>query len=204
MGRDGYGKGESMCRWFDKRDDKARKYESTNMSFSDITAFFGRYPQGIDDTFSESYQYLFQHTVQVVSMSQPTDDIGVGPELTAKTIFEPSSGSTIGAAIAVHRALGPGFMESIYQNALCVALTNRKIPYRTQTAVTISFEGAEVGLHKLDLVVDNEIVVELKAVRSLNEIHEKQVLSYLRASNLKVGLLLNFNAVVLTIKRIVS
>lgn len=137
-------------------------------------------------------------------MSESSDDVGVCPEPAAGTKFEPNSGSTIGAAIAVHRALGPGFVESIYQNALCVALTNRKIPYRTQTAVTVCFEGAEVGLHRLDLVVDSEIVVELKAVKSLNEIHEKQLLSYLRASNLKVGLLLNFNAAVLTIRRIVS
>lgn len=118
--------------------------------------------------------------------------------------FEPTSGRVIGAAIAVHRELGPGFLESIYHKALCIALSNRQIPYETQKPVAVRFEGNEAGVHKLDLVVENELVVELKAVKSLNEIHEKQLRSYLKASNLKVGLLLNFNAVVLVIKRVVN
>jgi GxxExxY protein len=118
--------------------------------------------------------------------------------------FDTASGRTIGAAIAVHRALGPGFVESLYQNALCVALTNRGIPYQTQKLVSVAFEGTDVGVHKLDLVVDQTLVVELKAVRCLNDVHERQVRSYLKASNLKVWLLLNFNAAVLVIKRVVN
>lgn len=121
----------------------------------------------------------------------------------AKPRFEQGSSRAIGAAIAVHRALGPGFVESVYQKAMCIALTNRHIEYETQKAVTVFFEGHEAGNHRLDMVIENEIVVELKAVKCLNEVHEKQLRSYLRASNLKVGLLLNFSGPVLTIKRVV-
>ena len=118
--------------------------------------------------------------------------------------FEATSGRLIGAAIAVHRELGPGFVESIYQKALCIALANRKISFETQKPVVVRFEGIEAGTHKLDLVVENELVVELKAVKTLSEVHERQLRSYLKASNLKIGLLLNFNAVVLVIKRVVN
>lgn len=137
-------------------------------------------------------------------MPQPEDDRRLSPEKSPGITFEPNTRVAIGAAIAVHRALGPGFVETIYQKALCVALTNRKIPFETQKPVTVSFEGTEVGIHRLDLIIDNEIVVELKAVKCLNEIHEKQLRSYLKASNLKVGLLLNFNASILAIKRVVN
>ena len=118
--------------------------------------------------------------------------------------FELGSSRAIGAAIAVHRALGPGFVEAVYQKAMCIALTNRSIKYETQKAVTVFFEGCEAGIHRLDMVIENEIVVELKAVKCLNEVHEKQLRSYLKASNLKVGLLLNFSGAVLTIKRVVN
>jgi GxxExxY protein len=121
-----------------------------------------------------------------------------------RTEFEASSGRVIGAAIAVHRELGPGFLESIYHKALCIALLNRQIAFETQRPVAVIFEGNEAGVHKLDLVVENELVVELKAVKTLGEVHEKQLRSYLKASSLKVGLLLNFNAVVLVIKRVVN
>ena len=118
--------------------------------------------------------------------------------------FEAISGRVIGAAIAVHRELGPGFLESIYQKALCIALSNRQIAFETQKPVAVRFEGMEAGMHKLDLVVEHELVVELKAVKSLNEVHEKQLRSYLKASNLNIGLLFNFNAVVLVIKRVMN
>lgn len=118
--------------------------------------------------------------------------------------FEPLSGQVIGAAIAVHRKLGPGFLEAIYQNATCVALTNRGIPFETQKAVRVGFEGSEIGIHKLDLIVGQEIVVELKAVKEILDLHHNQVRSYLKASRLKVGLLINFNSSPLFIKRIVN
>jgi len=117
--------------------------------------------------------------------------------------FEALSGRIIEAAIDVHRQLGPGFMESIYENAMKVALRKRNIPFEFQHEVSVSYEGEEVGLHRLDLVVQGEIVVELKAIRVLEDVHFAQVRSYLKATGLHVGLLLNFNAPILVIKRIV-
>jgi GxxExxY protein len=117
--------------------------------------------------------------------------------------FEQLSGQVIEAAICVHRELGPGFLESVYESALKVALRNRGIIYDPQREVTIFFENEEVGIHRLDLIVENQIVVELKAVKALEEIHFAQVRSYLKATRLGVGLLLNFNSPKLIIKRIV-
>ena len=81
--------------------------------------------------------------------------------------FEPLSARIIEAAIAVHKALGPGFLESIYHAALRVALSRSGIPYENNKGVCIYFEGVEVGLHQLDLLVDGQIVVELKAIKAL-------------------------------------
>jgi GxxExxY protein len=117
--------------------------------------------------------------------------------------FDDLSKSIIGAAIAVHMQLGPGFLESIYESALKTALRHRGVSYETQKEITIMFEGEEVGVHRLDLLVENQIVVELKAVKALEELHFAQLRSYLKATGLRVGLLLNFNAPTLTIKRIV-
>jgi len=128
--------------------------------------------------------------------TKKTED-GMGHE------FEALSGRILEAAVAVHKTLGPGFLESVYQKAMEVALRHRDIPFEDQKEIHISFEDVEVGLHRLDLVVAAEIVVELKAVKALEEIHYAQVKSYLKATGFHVGLLLNFNATTLLIKRIV-
>ena len=117
--------------------------------------------------------------------------------------FEPLSGRIIEAAIAVHKELGPGFLESVYEQALRVALAHRQIAYESQKDVQVFFEGEEVGSHRLDLLVGGEIVVEIKAVKGLEDIHFAQVKSYLKAMRLRVGLLLNFNAPTLLVKRVV-
>ncbi len=117
--------------------------------------------------------------------------------------FEPLSGQIIEAALQVHRELGPGFLESIYENAMKVALRKRTLPFECQAEVRVFFDEEEVGLHRLDLVVNREIVVELKAIKALEEIHFAQVKSYLKATGLHVGLLMNFNAPTLVVKRIV-
>jgi GxxExxY protein len=117
--------------------------------------------------------------------------------------FEALSGQILEAAVAVHKTLGPGFLESIYQKAMEVALQNRGIPFEQQREIHIFFEGVDVGVHRLDLIVGNEIIVELKAVRGLEDIHYAQVKSYLKATGLRIGLLLNFNSSTLVIKRIV-
>ncbi|MBN2295969.1 MAG: GxxExxY protein [Pirellulales bacterium] len=85
--------------------------------------------------------------------------------------FEPLSGQIIEAAIQVHKRLGPGFLESVYESALKVALRNGGIIYEAQKEVTIIFEGEEVSVHRLDLIVGREIVVELKAIKALEDIH---------------------------------
>ena len=117
--------------------------------------------------------------------------------------FEPISGRIIEAALCVHKELGPGFLESIYENAMKVAMRKRNFPFASQEEVRIFFEGEEVGLHRLDLIVNREIVVELKAIKALENVHYAQVRSYLKATGLHVGLLMNFNAPTLQIKRIV-
>jgi GxxExxY protein len=117
--------------------------------------------------------------------------------------FEPLSGQIIEAAIEVHRDLGPGFLEKVYESALKVALRRRGIVYEAQKPVTIFFQGEEVGVHHLDLLVESRIVVELKAVKALEDLHFAQVRSYLKATGLRIGLLMNFNTPTLTVKRIV-
>ncbi|MBI3822838.1 MAG: GxxExxY protein [Planctomycetes bacterium] len=117
--------------------------------------------------------------------------------------FEVLSGRILEAAVAVHKALGPGFLESIYQKAMEVALRRREISFEDQKEIGVVFEGELVGLHRLDLVVSNEIIVELKAVKAFEDIHYAQLKSYLKATGLRVGLLLNFNATTLAIKRVV-
>jgi GxxExxY protein len=117
--------------------------------------------------------------------------------------FEALSGQILEAAVAVHRALGPGFLESIYENALVVAFRHRGIRCDRQREVRVSFEGQEVGLHRLDLLIEQQIVVEIKAVKALEEIHFAQLKSYLKATQLHTGLLLNFNAPILVVNRVV-
>ena len=109
----------------------------------------------------------------------------------------------IGACVAVHRAKGPGFLESIYENCLRIELRKRGINAEFQKEVEIYYEGQLVGTHKLDILVNEELVVELKAVKALEDIHFAQVRSYLRAANLKHGLLINFAALTLTPKRVI-
>lgn len=117
--------------------------------------------------------------------------------------FEKISAQVIGAALAVHKGLGPGFLESTYHSAMRVSLAHRALPFASQLPFDIAFEGVVVGRACIDLIVACEIVVELKAVDRLRDIHFAQLKSYLRATRLRVGLLFNFNAPTLTIKRMV-
>jgi len=114
------------------------------------------------------------------------------------------AGEIIGAAIEVHKGLGPGFLESVYENVLCIELGRRGIPYRRQIEVPVLYHGEEVGLHRLDLLVSERIVVELKAVKRFDDIHFVVVRSYLRAAQVDHGLLFNFAGITLDIKRITS
>ena len=117
--------------------------------------------------------------------------------------FEGLSREVIGAAIQVHRELGPGFLESIYEEALKVELSKRRIHYDSQKTIKIEYIDVEVGIHRLDLIVENEIIIELKAVKEFADIHFAQLRSYLKATGLNVGLLFNFAQPTLDIKRVV-
>ena len=117
--------------------------------------------------------------------------------------FEDLSAQVIGAALAVHKELGPGFLESTYHAAMRVSLAHRALPFESQRPYHINFESVMVGRARVDLIVAGQIVVELKAVDRLRDIHFAQLKSYLRATRLRVGLLFNFNAPTLTIKRMV-
>ena len=118
--------------------------------------------------------------------------------------FEQISAEVIGAALAVHKELGPGFLESIYHSAMRVSLAHRSIPFESQFPVEVCYESEVVGRARIDLVVASQVVVELKAVENLRDVHFVQLKSYLRATRLQLGLLFNFNATTLTIKRVVQ
>lgn len=109
-----------------------------------------------------------------------------------------------GAAIAVHRELGAGLFESIYENALCIEFQQRGIQYQRQKRFQVEYQGEPVGHMVADLVVEEEVIVELKSVKELLPIHEAQLIAYLKAAKLKTGLLINFNVRLLKsgIKRI--
>lgn len=99
----------------------------------------------------------------------------------------------IESIIQVHRVLGPGFLEVIYQRALVLELRKRDIPVSTEVEVTIRYDGQSIGRHRLDIVVADEVIVELKTVEELSKAHYAQVRSYLRATGLPVALLVNFS-----------
>ncbi len=107
----------------------------------------------------------------------------------------------IGAAIAVHRELGPGFLEGIYEEALAVEFALEGIAFVRQKPVALFYKDHQIGEHRLDFLVENLIVVELKAIRDLEDIHFAIGRSYLKATGLHDGLLLNFATSPLTIKR---
>jgi len=116
------------------------------------------------------------------------------------------TGRIIAAAIEVHRYLGPGLLESAYEQCLCSELHHRGINFERQVDLPIDYKGYRIDSgYRLDLVVDHSVVVELKAVRQLERIHEAQLLTYLKLTGLNLGLLLNFNVVLLKdgIKRLV-
>ncbi len=115
---------------------------------------------------------------------------------------EELSQEIIGAAIEVHRSLGPGFLESLYEEALCIELNNLGIPYERQKTLEIRYRDHKIGEHRLDLLIASKLVVELKAVKEIEPIHFTIVRSYVKASNATSGIILNFSTMPLTIKRV--
>ncbi|GBE05424.1 MAG TPA: GxxExxY protein [Nitrospirae bacterium] len=116
---------------------------------------------------------------------------------------DPVTEKIIGCCFKVHSELGPGFNEKIYHNALNLALRQQKLKYQTEKSFKVSFQSAYVGSFKTDLVVEDTIVVELKALTgNIPHVFESQVISYLKASGLKIGLLVNFGNRKCQIKRL--
>ena len=111
----------------------------------------------------------------------------------------------IGAAMEVHRILGPGLLESIYEEALGVELSLLKIPFRRQVVVGVEYKGRLIGEGRIDMLVADRLIVELKVVEHLAPIHLAQLLSYLKAAKLRLGLLITFNvpALRLGIRRVI-
>lgn len=101
---------------------------------------------------------------------------------------------TIGCAIAIHRELGPGFKERIYHQAFCLELDSRGMSFETEKAILVKYRDWTIPGQRIDLIVEGTVLVEIKSVPKLRSLHRNQVISYLRTTGLRVGLLLNFNS----------
>ena len=112
---------------------------------------------------------------------------------------DPRTAAIIGAAIEVHRQLGPGLLESAYEQCLCHELHLRGLPFTCQVNLPVAYKGLKLDCgYKIDVIVNDEVIVELKAVEKILPVHEAQLLTYLKLSGKKVGLLINFNSSLLT------
>jgi GxxExxY protein len=124
----------------------------------------------------------------------------------SKLYHKDLTGRIIGAAIEVHRALGPGLLESVYQTCLAREFSLRGLPFEQEKPLPIDYKGVRLDCgYRLDFVVADKVVVELKAVDALHPVHEAQLLTYLKLTGCRVGLLMNFNVPILKegIKRLV-
>jgi GxxExxY protein len=99
----------------------------------------------------------------------------------------------IGCAIEVHKTLGPGLLESVYENALCIELGNSGLRYECQKTLPVVYKDRDVGNFKIDILVENAIVLELKSCERMDPVFEAQILSYMKFGGYKLGLLINFN-----------
>jgi GxxExxY protein len=117
------------------------------------------------------------------------------------------SGKIIGAAIEVHKHLGPGLLESAYEECLCRELDLRGIDFKRQVPLSLSYKGLKLDCgYRLDLLVEEKVIVELKTVEAIAPIHEAQILTYLKLRDIRLGLIINFNVPLLVegIRRLVN
>lgn len=110
---------------------------------------------------------------------------------------DPLTEAIIGAAIEVHRNLGPGLSEKLYEEALCLEMTEWGLRYERQKLVEVKYKERRIGLHRIDLLVEDAVVLELKSVSAILPVHRAQLLNYLRISDCKIGLIINFDVTVL-------
>lgn len=118
--------------------------------------------------------------------------------------YEELSGRLIAAAIQVHKVLGPGFLETIYENVLAIELKKQGINFTQQQVLDIFYDGQRIGQHRLDLFIENIIVLELKSVKEIRNEHFAVVRSYLKALNKKHGMIINFAKPRLEVKRVIN
>ncbi|MGA7697901.1 MAG: GxxExxY protein [Candidatus Sulfotelmatobacter sp.] len=120
-------------------------------------------------------------------------------EARSKLLHEHLTEQVIGAAIEVHRELGPGLMESVYEECLCHELHLQKLKFERQMALPVRYKGISLDCgYRIDLVVEDSLILELKCVEHILPVHEAQLLTYLKLTGKRVGLILNFNVSVLT------
>ena len=119
-------------------------------------------------------------------------------------LFKELSFAIVGAAMEVHRQLGLGFLEAVYQKALAYELTLRGIPFEEQKVLSVCYKGQLVGEYKADFVVDGKIILELKSVSAINNAHMAQARNYLAATGLHLAILINFGVASLETKRVVK
>jgi len=109
----------------------------------------------------------------------------------------------IRCAFDVSNTLGAGFLEKVYENALCIEFEKNGLKFQAQKPITVNYKGYQVGEYIADIIVEDKLLLELKAIESLGRSHDAQVMNYLKATNLSVGLLINFGRPKLDIRRIV-
>lgn len=122
----------------------------------------------------------------------------------SKIIYKELSYEIIGAAMEVHRILGPGFLEAIYQAALAHELTLQQISFEQFKDLSVIYKTQIVGSYEADFVIENKVILELKAVSTLHPKHEAQAINYLAATGLRLAILLNFGASSLQYKRVIN
>ena len=125
--------------------------------------------------------------------STKSSEVGLGERRVIPEDWNELTRSVLGAAIEVHSVLGPGQLESLYENAMVAELTLRAVSHQKQVPIRMKYKGVDIGDLRLDLVVENLVIVELKSVEHVLPVHKAQVTSYLRSTNLPIGLLINFN-----------
>ena len=112
--------------------------------------------------------------------------------------FDDLSNKVIGCALSVHRELGPGLLESTYEQCLCYELSKAGIQFERQKEFPVRYQGVEIDCgYRIDLLIEGTLIIELKSVDKLERIHEAQLLTYMKLSNVEIGLLINFNSVLL-------
>ncbi len=104
------------------------------------------------------------------------------------------SETIIGICIKIHKVFGPGLLESVYEEAICLELTKRKIPFRRQQGIRVDYEGVMMNIgFRADIIIDKKVILEIKSIETIIPLHKKILLTYLRLTGIKLGLITNFN-----------